>query len=172
MLNTAVHVTAWFVIHQYWILSCCSMINWLTDCLPSEAFETKSVSNHNKILRLWCKVIANDCYACVVSAASTLCTLAMYHFKSYLEQSLTACIWTYVLYRKTQSLSIVWNYFTTNPKLGQNSTNRSTEETDLYLCFVCVHCNLMDGWWMYEMTLQNLTTINSEVAIQCSDRTE
>ena len=51
--------------------------------------------------------------------------------------------------------------------------------------FDCVHCNLMDGWWMYEMVIyvfqrnlrkickpsKNLQTINSEVAIQCSDRT-
>ena len=77
--------------------------------LPSEAFETKSILNHTKAIRLWCKVIANDCCACVVSAASTLCTMVVYHFQSYLEQSLTAHIWTYNLYGKTQGLSIVWN---------------------------------------------------------------
>ena len=69
---------------------------WLTEvnafCLPSEVFETKCIVNYNKVIRLWWKVTANDCCACVVSAASTLCTLAWYHFQNYLEQSLTAYI--------------------------------------------------------------------------------
>ena len=97
MLKITVHVTTWFIIHQSWIVCCCFMI-WLTEvnafCLPSEAFQSKSISNHNKVIRLCCKVIAKDCCACVVSAASTVCTPAMYHFQCYLEESLTAYIWT------------------------------------------------------------------------------
>ena len=53
----------------------------------------------------------------------------------------------------------------------------------MYNCsFDSVHCNLMDGWWMYEIEYmdiyiymepsKNQHTIHSEAAIQCSDRTE
>ena len=65
-------------------------------CLPSEAFESKSILNDNKIIRFWYKVIADTC---VVKAANTLCTLDMYHFENYLEQSLTANMWTYIIYK-------------------------------------------------------------------------
>ena len=133
MLKIAVHVTTWFIIHQNWIFSSCFMI-WLTEvnafCHPPEAFESKSISNHNKVIRLWCKVIANDCCACVVSAASTLCTLAVYHFQNYLEQSLTAYIWTYILYPKTATKFVdrVEQKVTTNPKLGQDRKSRSLKK--------------------------------------------
>ena len=67
MLKVAVHVTTWCVKHQNWILFCCFTI-WLTEvnafCHPPEAFETKSISSHNKVMRLWCNVITNDCCAC------------------------------------------------------------------------------------------------------------
>ena len=97
MIKIAVHVTKWFVIHQNWILACCFMI-WLTEvnafCLPSEAFEskTKSISNHKKVIHLWCIPSPNDCCACAVSAASTLCTPAMYHFQSKLLRTKFNCI--------------------------------------------------------------------------------
>ena len=117
MLQVAVHVTTWYVMNQNWMLvllfyDLVDQVNAF--CLPLEAFDTKSikillVSNHNKVIRLWCKVISNDCCACVVSAASTLFTLVMYHFQNHLEQSLTAYIWTDILYRKTKSLSNLWN---------------------------------------------------------------
>ena len=132
LLKIVVHVTTWYVMHQNWILSCCFMI-WLTEvnafCQQPEAFESKSISNHNKVIRLWCKVIANDCCACVVSAASTLCTLAMYHFQNYLEQSLTAYIWTHKVCRSFGTKVHI------KFELGQDRKSGSVDKKRLIIIF-------------------------------------
>ena len=65
--------------------------------------------------------------------------------QSYWEQSLTAYIWAYILYRKTQKfVDRAERKVTTNPKLGQNHKSRSTEE-DLLLCFDCFTATLRMG---------------------------
>ena len=52
----------------------------------------------------------------------------MYHFQNYLEQSLTAYIWTYILYKQTKKfVDRVEQKVTTNPKLGQDRKSRSIE---------------------------------------------
>ena len=57
----------------------------------------------------------------------------MYHFQNYLEQSLTAYIWTYILYKQkpTKFVNHVEQKVTTNPKLGQDRKSRSIEEAVL-----------------------------------------
>ena len=59
----------------------------------------------------------------------------MYHFQNYLEQSLTAYIWTYILYKikinkiqKKKFVNRVEQKVTTNPKLGQDRKSKSTEK--------------------------------------------
>ena len=61
----------------------------------------------------------------------------MYHFKDCLEQSLTAYIWTYILYQNnnnnnnkkpTKFVDRVDQKIKTNPKLGQDRKSRSTEK--------------------------------------------
>ena len=75
----------------------------------------------------------------------------------------------YSLQKNTRFVDHVEQKVTTNPKLGENHKSRSNEEAALLLCFDCVHCNLMDGQWTYEMVIyvlmepsKNLRTINSE----------
>ena len=50
----------------------------------------------------------------------------MYHFQNYLEQSLTAYIWTYILYNNNKRVvDRVEQKVTTNPKLGQDRKSMS-----------------------------------------------
>ena len=53
----------------------------------------------------------------------------MYHFQNYLEQSLAAYIWTYILYKKNpQFVDRVEQKVTTNPKLLQDRNSRSIKQ--------------------------------------------
>ena len=67
----------------------------------------------------------------------------MYHFQNYLEQSLTAYMWTYIIYKtnkNTKFVDRVERKDTRNPKLGQSLRSRSIAEKqiDNYLLIVFI----------------------------------
>ena len=58
----------------------------------------------------------------------------MCHFQNYLEQSLTAYIWTYIIYQKNNNKTFVDRVeqkVTTNPKLGEDRKSRSIKKRGL-----------------------------------------
>ena len=87
----------------------------------------------------------------------------MYHFQNYLEQSLTAYIWTYILYKKhTKFVDHLEQKVTTNPKLGQDRKNGSIDKKETYnyllIVFILTLYSLQKNTRFVDRVEQKVTT--------------
>ena len=89
----------------------------------------------------------------------------MYHFQNYLEQSLTAYIWTYILYKNktkkpTKFVDRVEQKVTTNPKLGQDKSRsiKKKRHNDLLIVFIVTLYSLQKNTRFVDRVEQKVTT--------------
>ena len=84
----------------------------------------------------------------------------MYHFQNYVEQSLTAYIWTYILYTHKNTKFV--DRVTTNPKLGQDHKSRLIEKKKTYnyllIVFIVTLYSLQENTRFVDRVEQKVTT--------------